>query len=96
MIDFEKKYWSVNEFSRENGEDYTGYVGIFERRGYIYDTGEPLKNKTTYFTQFNTGGQFFDRILDDEIKLPYTKKELQFQPNDFLYKGTIKNILQKL
>ena len=96
MIDFEKKYWSTNEFSRENGEDYTGYVGIFEQKGYIYDTGEPLINKTTYFTQFNTSGQFFDRILDDEIKLPYTKKELQFQPNDFLYKGTIKNILQKL
>ena len=56
MIDFEKKYWSTNEFSRENGEDYTGYVGIFEQKGYIYDTGEPLINKTTYFTQFNTSG----------------------------------------
>lgn len=96
MIDFEKKYWSINEFSRENGEDYTGYVGIFNKQGYIYDTCEPLKNKTTYFTQFNIGGQFFDRILDDKINLPYTKKELQLQPNDFLYKGTIKAILQKL
>jgi hypothetical protein len=34
--------------------------------------------------------------LDEEIKLPYGKKDVQFHANDFLYRGTIKNILEKL
>jgi len=29
-IIFEKKYWSVGEFTRSNGEDYDGYVGIYD------------------------------------------------------------------
>ena len=95
-IQFQKKYWSVNQFSLENGENYQGYVGIFNGQGYIYDTQQKLKKNTTYFTQFNTSPYFFDRILDEEIKLPYSKKDVQFQANDFLYRGTIKNILQKL
>ena len=39
---------------------------------------------------------FFDRILDEKIELPFKKKELMFQANDFLYRSTIKSILQKL
>lgn len=95
-IQFQKKYWSVNEFTKQNGEPYEGYVGIYNENGYIYDTQEKLKKNTTYYTQFNTSNYFFDRILDEEIKLPYAKKDIQFQANDFLYRGTIKNILQKL
>jgi hypothetical protein len=37
-MEFEKKYWSVGEFCREDGKDYEGYVGIYENEGYIYDT----------------------------------------------------------
>ena len=39
---------------------------------------------------------FFDRILDEKMELPYNKKEMTFQPNDFLYRSTLKSILQKL
>ena len=39
---------------------------------------------------------FFDRILDEKMQLPYNKKEMTFQPNDFLYRSTLKSILQKL
>lgn len=95
-IQYQKKYWSVNEFSRTNGEDYQGYVGIYNGDGYIYDTQEKLNKNSSYYTQFNTSSYFFDRILDEEIKLPYSKKDVQFQANDFLYRGTIKSILQKL
>lgn len=92
-IVFEKKYWSIGEFTRENGEDYIGYVGIYNGDGYIYSTKEKLIKSTSYHAQFNSGDYFFDRILDEEMKLPHEKKEIQFHANDFLYKGSIKHIL---
>lgn len=95
-IQFQKKYWSQGQFYRDNGQNYQGYVGIYKENGYIYDTKEKLNKLSSYFTQFNTGENFFDRILDEPIKLPYGKKETTFQANDFLYKGTIKDILRKL
>ena len=93
---FEKKYWSSNEFSYKNGDSYVGYVGIFDNEGYTYDKQEKLVKNDKYITQFNSTNQFFDRILDEELKLPYSKKDIQFHANDFLYRGTIKNILKKL
>lgn len=95
MIDYEKKYWSENEF-KLNGENYVGYVGIKDRNAYVFDTAEPLTKNSTFYTQFNCGNYFFDRILDESLILPFNKKEVQFYPNDFLNKGTIKSILQKL
>lgn len=95
-MNWEKKYWSEGEFTLENGIDYKGYVGIYGGEGYIYDTGEKLVKSTTYYTQFNTSGYFFDRILDEGMQLPYAKKEIQFSPNDFMYKGSMKSILQKI
>ena len=95
MVNYEKKYWSEDEFSL-NGENYKGYVGIHEGDAYVYDTFEPLTKKSTFYTEFNCGHYFFDRILDEKLTLPYTKKEIQFHPNDFLNKGIIKSILQKL
>lgn len=49
-----------------------------------------------YYSQHNLGQMFFDRILDEKMELPYNKKEMTFQPNDFLYRSTLKSILQKL
>lgn len=95
-IQFQKKYWSTGQFVRVNGQNYSGYVGVFENEGYIYDTKQKLIKTSSYFTQFNTSENFFDRILDEKISLPYGKKQTTFQANDFLYRGTIKNILQKL
>lgn len=93
---YEKKYWSEGEFIKADGTPYKGYVGIENRDGYIYDTHELLTKKDSYLTQFNSSSKFFDRRLDEELKLPHTKKEIQFQANDFLYHGTIKQILLKL
>lgn len=95
-MNFEKKYWSIGEFTREDGKEYEGYVGIYNGEGYIYDTKQKLIKNSTYYTQFNTGQYFFDRILDEDLNLPFSKKEIQFSANDFLYKGSIKTILQKL
>ena len=93
---YEKKYWSEKEFTLEDGTPYSGYVGISNNEGYIYDTEEKLKKLDSYQTQFNSSSKFFDRMLQEELKLPYSKKEIQFNANDFLYHGTIKQILEKL
>lgn len=95
-IQFQKKYWSKNQFTRSNGDNYQGYVGIFNNQGYIYDTKQKLNKSSNYYTQFNTSDYFFDRILDQKLALPYGKKQTTFQANDFLYKGTLKTILQRL
>ena len=96
MMSYEKKYWSVNEYRLENGDVYEGYVGIKNGNAYIFDTEEKLMVNDNYRTHLNLGKMFFDRILDDKLSLPYNKKELLFQANDFMYRGTIKSILQKL
>lgn len=96
MIIYEKKYWSKNEYYLQDSTPYEGYVGISDGKAYIYDTQEQLKVGDNYYTQHNLGKLFFDRILDEKMQLPYGKKEMTFQANDFLYRSTIKSILQKL
>ena len=96
MITYEKKYWSKNEYHLQNGDAYEGYVGIYNGKAYIYDTQEELIAGDNYYSQHNLSYMFFDRILDDKMELPYKKKEMTFQPNDFLYRSTLKSILQKL
>lgn len=93
---FEKKYWSSNEFKRKSGEPYTGYVGILDRVGYIYDTEEELEKIDSWKTQINSSHYFYDRILDEEIELPYKKSDIQFSANDFLTSSTLRNIILKL
>lgn len=96
MMTYEKKYWSKNEYYLQNGDAYEGYVGIRDRKAYLYDTGEELKVGDNYYSQHNLGKLFFDRILNEKMQLPYGKKEMTFQANDFLYRSTLKSILQKL
>lgn len=96
MFVYSKKYWSEGEYTRTDGSDYTGYVGITGGKAYIYDTREMLNNKGNALTEFNTNGLHFDRLLQYSLELPNNKKAIQFQANDFLYSGTIKSILYKL
>ena len=93
---FEKKFWSEGEFRRKSGEAYTGYVGILDRVGYIYDTEEELEKIDSWKTQINTSHYFYDRILDEPIELPYNKADIQFAANDFLTSSTLRNIILKL
>ena len=93
---FTKKYWSEGEFKRKNGEPYTGYVGILDRVGYIYDTEEELEKVDSWKTQINSSEYFYDRILDELIELPYQKSDIQFAANDFLTSSTLRNIILKL
>lgn len=93
---YDKKYWSENEYTHKNGTPYNGYVGIFERNGYVYDTEELLIKRDSYSAEINSSHFNYDRILDEEIELPYEKVDVQFAANDFLSTSTLKDILLKL
>lgn len=95
-MQYEKKYWSENEYKFTDGTAYVGYVGIYDRKGYVYDTEEELIKNDSYSAQINSSEYFYDRILDEEIVLPYDKRQVQFAANDFLNSGTLKDILLKL
>ena len=95
MYNYEKKYWSSGEYSLR-GQSYEGYVGIRKGNGYVFDTNEPLVKNDTFSVQFNSSKNFFDRILDDDLQLPHSKKEIQYQNNDFLHKNTLRNIIINL
>lgn len=95
MYNYEKKYWSKGEYTLRN-KDYEGYVGIRKNNGFIFDTNEPLTKNKSFSAQFNSSKNFFDRILDDELSLPHSKKEVQYQNNDFLHKNTLKTIIKNL
>ena len=36
-MDFEKKYWSKEEFTTFDGSNYEGYVGISDGKAYIFE-----------------------------------------------------------
>jgi hypothetical protein len=84
MYNYEKKYWSKNEFTL-NGKAYEGYVGIRKNNAYVFDTNEPLVKNNSFSAQFNSTKNFFDRILNEDMVLPHSKKEIQYQNNDFLH-----------
>ena len=95
MYNYEKKYWSKNEFTL-NGKAYEGYVGIRKNNGYVFDTNEPLIKNNSFSARFNSSKNFFDRILNEEMGLPHSKKEIQYQNNDFLHQNTLKTIIKNL
>lgn len=95
MYNYEKKYWSKNEFTL-NGKAYEGYVGIRKNNGYVFDTNEPLVKNNSFSARFNSSKNFFDRILNEEMGLPHSKKEIQYQNNDFLHQNTLKTIIKNL
>jgi hypothetical protein len=95
MYNYEKKYWSKNEFTL-NGKVYEGYVGIRKNNGYVFDTNEPLIKNNSFSARFNSSKNFFDRILNEEMGLPHSKKEIQYQNNDFLHQNTLKTIIKNL
>ena len=93
---YDKKYWSKNEYTYKDGTPYEGYVGIFERNGYVYDSEEKLIKKDSYSAEINSSSFNYDRVLDEELTLPYNKVDIQFAANDFLNTSTLKDILLKL
>jgi hypothetical protein len=95
-MDFEKKYWSSDEFITSNGDSYTGYVGIYEGNAYNFESEELLKPNDTYVCRINCSEANYDRTLSHELKLPYEKKDILFGANDFLYSSTLRTAVERL
>lgn len=93
---YTKKYWSEGEYTTREGEKYTGYVGIKDGKAYIFDIEEELISGDAYITNINISDSFIDRVLAAELKLPYSKSDVQFGANDFLYSSTVIDIVEKL
>lgn len=91
-----KKYWSKGDFKQADGTPYVGYVTVENGKAYIHGTRDELLNNGTWNSEFNLSGRSFDRILDDQLKLPHSLGEVQFQANDFLDKSIVKKLLVKL
>ena len=95
-MDFEKKYWSSDEFTTKDGNSYKGFVGIYEGNAYSYDNEELLTPNDTYTCRINCSENNYDRTLSHELKLPYDKKDILFGANDFLYSSTLRNAVERL
>lgn len=96
-MDFEKKYWSDGEFTyKDSGAPYSGYVGIYDEKGYVFDTEEELISNDTYSTRVHISKNNFDRTLSQTLSLPYNKNQITFAANDFLYQGTVRQCMENL
>ena len=95
-MDFEKKYWSKEEFTTFDGSNYEGYVGISDGKAYIFETEELLYPSDTYTCRINCSSEHYDRTLSHELKLPYDKTDIVFAANDFLYNTTLKTAVERL
>lgn len=95
---FEKKYWSNNEYTTdpEGKNPFTGFVGIYEGEAYDFKTNNLLYGKNKYLSRINCSSKHFDRVLAQELKLPYSKKDIGFAANDFLYGNIIKTVIERL
>ena len=93
---YTKKYWSEGEYTTRSGEKYIGYVGIKDGKAYIFDIEEELIPGDAYITNINTSDSFIDRVLTADLKLPYSKSDIQFGANDFLYSSTVVDVVEKL
>ena len=95
-MQFEKKYWSKGEFTDSNGNDFNGYVGIFDGEAYDYKSLEKLTGKDTYLARINCSKENFDRTLSQRLKLPHGRQDVVFAANDFLYAGVVKTAVERL
>lgn len=95
-MQFEKKYWSKGEYTDKNGNDYIGYVGIFNGEAYSFKDESKLNGKNTYLARINCSNKNFDRTLSYELKLPYSRTDIGFAANDFAYSGIVKTAVQRL
>lgn len=94
-MNFDKKYWSINEYTKNNN-DFSGFVGISDNKAYDYIEKSPLESKNMYLERINNSKDNFDRILLQDLKLPYEKKDILFSANDFVHANTLEIIINRL
>lgn len=95
-MDFDKKYWSSGEYLTDENNTFNGFVGIKDGEAYEFATGKILTKNGTYSGAINAQNENYDRILSQELKLPYTKEDVTFAINDFLQPNIIKSNIKRL
>lgn len=95
-MNFEKKYWSTNEYKDNSGNEFTGFVGILDGVAYDIASESLLSKNDNYVTHINCSSKNYDRVLSKELKLPYAKSDILFAANDFLSGSAFKTIVNRL
>lgn len=95
-MQFEKKYWSKNEYTDYQGNNFTGYVGIYNGKPYDFISYKELTSKNAYITRINCSDKNFDRTLSQKLQLPYGRRDIVFAANDFMHNGLIDTIVSRL
>lgn len=97
----EKKYYSTNEyyyidtFTKET-KPYEGYVIIENGIPYQYSNKSKLILGENYISKINLSNEYFDRLLDKDLKLPKSLSDCTFEANDFLKSSVINQIISNL
>lgn len=72
-MSYEKKYWSYGEFVLPSGLEYNGYVRVKDGDVFMEGSDVQLTRSGNYLANFNASENFFDRMLGEELELPYNK-----------------------
>ena len=98
MIDYSsyKKYYTTGGEFTLSGADYIGYIEIFNGIPCESRTRRILTPSQTFATDILTSKYFYDRLVNDEISLPYNLTDISIAPNDHLNYKLIKDRLDKL
>lgn len=96
-----KKYYSTNEYFlidpiTKEQIPYEGYVLVENNIPYTFDDKKELVIGNNYTTKINLSNDFFDRLLDVDLKLPYNLADCTFAANDFLKASVINKIINNL
>lgn len=97
-MEYTKKFWSEDgRYVKPDNEEYVGYVGIHNGQAYDFYNSVPLKPaKLTYLTALHKASKDFNRNLNENLKLPFSREDVTLGPNDFLYSSTLSDIISKL
>ena len=90
------KYTPGNEFTFEN-EDYIGYYNVLDGKAYKNRNEQiiELQSKENISSIIELE-DFFDRSIYSSLTLPYTLKEVLFQPNEIINKNSINFKIEQL
>ncbi len=91
-------FTSGNEFALTGG-NYIGYYNILDNKAYAgkFDRDVLLQPFGTIETRIILNKDLnFDRVVDDEILLPFELNEILFQPNEIVNKNTLNLKLTQL
>ena len=98
MIDYSKykKFYSTGGEFYLSGTDFSGYVEVFNGIPCESGTRKLLTPIQTFSTDVKLSKYFYDRVVDDEAVLPFSRESILINNNDFLTYDLIAERLKRL